>query len=95
MKIIKEFVLRNIAGENVLVPTGAASQELNGMITMTDTARFIWENLEKAQSLELLVEAITNTYEVDEETARRDAVGMINALLQHGLVDFSREDHTW
>lgn len=95
MKIIKEFVLRNIAGENVLVPTGAASQELNGMITMTDTARFIWENLEKAQSLELLVEAITNTYEVDEETARRDAVGMINALLQHGLVDFSREGHTW
>lgn len=27
MKIVKEFILREIAGECVLVPTGATSQE--------------------------------------------------------------------
>ena len=48
MKIVKEFILREIAGECVLVPTGATSQEFNGMITISDTAKFIWENIEKA-----------------------------------------------
>lgn len=47
MKIVKEFILREIAGECVLVPTGATSQEFNGMITISDTAKFIWENIEK------------------------------------------------
>ena len=42
MKIVKEFILREIAGECVLVPTGATSQEFNGMITISDTAKFIW-----------------------------------------------------
>ena len=37
MKIVKEFILREIAGECVLVPTGATSQEFNGMITISDT----------------------------------------------------------
>ena len=47
MKIVKEFILREIAGECVLVPTGATSQEFNGMITISDTAKFIWENIER------------------------------------------------
>ena len=45
MRIAKEFILREIAGECVLVPTGATTQEFNGLITMSDTARFIWENI--------------------------------------------------
>ena len=41
MRIAKEFILRDIAGECVLVPTGATTQEFNGLITMSDTAKFI------------------------------------------------------
>ena len=53
MKIVKEFILREIAGECVLVPTGATSQEFNGMITISDTAKFIWENIEKVDGLDI------------------------------------------
>lgn len=95
MKIIKEFILREIAGEHVLVPTGEASQEFNGMISMTDTAKFIWEHLECVNSLDEMVKALTDAYEVDESTARRDVIGFLNALLQHGMIAFSKEDHTW
>ena len=55
MKIVKEFILREIAGECVLVPTGATTQEFNGLITLSDTARFIWEHIEQADSLEDMV----------------------------------------
>lgn len=95
MKIIKEFILRDIAGESVLVPTGETSQEFNGMITMTDTAKFIWEHLEKVDSIEELVKEITSEYDIDENTAGRDAVGLINELLKRGIVTFTKEDHTW
>ena len=65
MKIVKEFILREIAGECVLVPTGATSQEFNGMITISDTAKFIWENIEKVDSLEEMIQMVLDTYDLD------------------------------
>lgn len=95
MKIVKEFILREIAGECVLVPTGATTQEFNGLITMSDTARFIWENMEKADSLEEMIQMILEEYEIDEETARQDAINFIVQLLQNGFVECTKEDKSW
>lgn len=40
MKRNTDFMLRDIAGEVILVPTGAATQQFNGMITLNEeTAR--------------------------------------------------------
>ena len=95
MKIIKEFVSRDIAGDHVLVPTGATSREFNGMITMTDTAKFIWEHLETTDSLDEMVKLLTERYEVDEQTAARDVAGLVNELLARGMVACTKEDRTW
>lgn len=95
MKIVKEFIVREIAGETVLVPTGATAQEFNGMLSMTDTARFIWERLERVENLDEMVQAVLDAYDIDENTARQDVIGFVQALLQHGMVTFSKEDHTW
>lgn len=95
MKIVKEFILRDIAGECVLVPTGATTQEFNGLITMSDTAKFIWENLEKADSFEELVQMILEEYEIDEETAKKDAYEFIMMLLGNGFIACSKEDKSW
>lgn len=95
MKIVKEFILRDIAGECVLVPTGATTQEFNGLITLSETAKYIWENIEKVDSLEAMIESILNTYEIDRETAAKDAVEFISQLLNAGFVVCTREDRTW
>ena len=73
MKIVKEFILREIAGECVLVPTGETSQEFNGMITISDTAKFIWENVEKVDSL--------------EEMIRRMALLSVRGKMEHGRTE--------
>ena len=88
-------MLRNIAGECVLVPTGATTQEFNGLITMSDTAKFIWENIEKADSFEELVKMMLTEYEIDEETAAQDAHQFISQLIVSGFVDCSKEDRSW
>lgn len=95
MKIIKEFILREIAGECILVPTGKTSQEFNGMITLSDTARFIWENIERADSFEEMVKMMLKEYEIDEETAKRDAYNFIDQLLASGFVALTKEDKSW
>ncbi len=95
MRIVKEFILRNIAGECVLVPTGATTQEFNGLITLSDSAKFIWENLEKAESFEELVKMMLEEYEIDEETAKADARVFLNQLLVAGFVDYSSENEDW
>ncbi|MGN1168262.1 MAG: PqqD family protein [Lachnospiraceae bacterium] len=95
MKITKEFILRDIAGECVLIPTGETTQEFNGLITLSGTARFIWENLEKVDSFESMIKLILEEYEIDEETARKDADEFILHLLQVGYVQYTDEDKMW
>ena len=72
MKRNTDFMLRDIAGEVILVPTGAATQQFNGMITLNEVAAFIWKNLDESKSKEELVDKIMDEFEVDEETARTD-----------------------
>ena len=55
MKRNTDFMLRDIAGEVILVPTGAATQQFNGMITLNEVAAFIWKNLDESKSKEALL----------------------------------------
>lgn len=86
MKRNTDFMLRDIAGEVILVPTGAATAQFNGMITLNEVAAFIWKNLDEAESKEDLVNKILDEFEIDKETATRDVEGFVAALYEHGLV---------
>ncbi len=78
MKIKKELIKRNIAGDVILVPVGSASLDLKGLITLNEAAEVIWDALPEAESVDDLVKAITEVYDVDAETAAQD----VNALLE-------------
>ena len=95
MKIVKEFVKRNVAGQAILVPVGDTTEEFNGMITLTESAEFIWDHLEKVDSLDEMVEAILEEYEVDRDVARKDVLGFTGELIRHGIAKQTREDRTW
>lgn len=95
MKIVKEFVKRNVAGQAILVPVGDTTEEFNGMITLTESAEFIWDHLEKVNSLDEMIEIILKEYDVDKNVARRDVVGFTGELIRHGIVKYTREDRSW
>lgn len=86
MKKIKSFISRTIAGETVLVPADETAHDFNGMISLTDTAAYIWEHIEEAADFNQLVDMILDEYEVDRETAAVDASNFIMQLLQHGMI---------
>lgn len=86
MRTNKEYMLREIAGELVLIPTGAASQKLNGMIRLTETAAFIWKQVETAADLEEIAARLREEFDIDEETARRDVHGFLYELYIRDMV---------
>ena len=70
MKLKNGFVLREVAGEIVVIPSGDAL-DLNVMITLNDTGKFLWERIEKGAEPDELVEALLSEYDVTPELARQ------------------------
>lgn len=79
MKLKNGFVLKEIAGECVVVAVDAALN-LDGMITLNDTARTIWQALTEGAEMDDLVARLTEVYEVDEATARLAAESFVKKL---------------
>ena len=83
MKKMKEFILREVADEYILIPTGKTTEEFNGIISLTETAAYIYNHIEEADSFEALINMITSEYDVDKETAAKDAYVFINHMICH------------
>ena len=81
-----EFVLREVAGETLLVPIGTTTLSLDGMLVLNACGRFLWERLEAAESEDALVDALLEEYEVDRQTASRDVQEFLSELRKLGIV---------
>lgn len=86
IKLKEGFLLRTIAGRTVVVPTGDVLN-LNLMISLNDTGRFLWTMLEKGSTPEALHKAMMETYDVSEEIARADVAEFIEKLSSNGFLE--------
>lgn len=87
MKIKGTFVMRDIAGDIVIVPVGNSALSYNGMITTTKTGAELWKALEKGCSREALVQTLLDRFDVDYETASADTDRFLADLTSLGLLD--------
>lgn len=86
MKLKEGFVLKEIAGECVVVSSNA-DLDLNGVITLNSTAKTLWLALESGvESVDELVIALTNEYEVDDDLARGAAERFVSKLKELNLL---------
>ena len=86
MKLKDGFVLRQVAGEYVAIPSGD-EVDLNKMITLNETGAFLWERLEAETTQEALAEALLAEYEVDRDTAVRCVGEFVAKLEEYGFLD--------
>ena len=70
MKLKDGFIMRQVAGETVVIPSGD-QMDLNKMITLNGTGAFLWKLLETETTQEALVEALLREYDVDAQTAAK------------------------
>lgn len=86
MKIKKGYVLKEIAGNNIVVEVGG-KVSFNGMITLNDTGAFLWRKLEKGADKESLVAALLDEYDVSPEKASEDVALFLQKLEGAGVLE--------
>ena len=86
MKINENFLLRDIAGQKVVLPVGEAAEKFNGMIRLNDTGIYLWTLLEQDTDEDALLSAMLRDYEIDEETARADIHRFVETLRRAGIL---------
>lgn len=87
MKIKKGFILREVAGNYIVVSVGEMAKQFNGVINLNQTGAFMWKELEKGGDKDSLTDALLREYDVDREKAQKDAERFIDTLLGAGIVE--------
>jgi len=86
MKRSEDFSLRNVGGQDILVPLGAKVLDMNALITLNATGRIVWELLAQDRSLEYLVTEVVKEFDIDEDMARGDVQAFLDELGRLGLL---------
>ena len=86
MHLVPGFVVRQIAGETVAIPAGAAARALSGLLALNGSGKLLFELLQSPQSEETLVQALLEQYETDETTARADVAEFLRTLRENGVL---------
>ena len=87
MKIKDGFILRKLAGMNLVMPTGKNVKAFNGSLVLNDTGAFIFEHLQKGSTPEETAKALTQEYDVTLDTASTDVQSTINSLIESGVAE--------
>ncbi len=80
MKIKDGFILRQVAGNYIVIAVGDEAVDFNGMITVNETGAFLWKILADGATKEEMLEKLLTEYEVDEETAKKDITDFLIKL---------------
>lgn len=80
MKIKLDFVLREIAGDILLVPAGKTALDLNGMLTLNEVGADIWKMLPEVETEEEIVARILQDYDAEPAQVRKDVSEFLERL---------------
>lgn len=86
MKIDSDLVIRHIAEEVVLIPTGKAALNSPGIITLTESGELLVRKLQEGCEPDDLVDCLTAEYEVEREQAEQDVTKFLGKLKERGLL---------
>ena len=88
MKIKDNFKVRKIAGENLIVNQGKSHSDLTKIISLNDTAVYIWTSLlGKDFTTEDAAELLVEKYGIDKATALKDAAKWIETMVREGVIE--------
>ena len=86
MKIKDGFILREVAGNYIVVAVSSAVKNFNVAITLNETGAFLFKELGNDVTEEQLVSSLLGEYEVSEETAKKDVKAFIEKLQKANLL---------
>lgn len=87
MKIKEGYLVHEVAGNYVVIKIGQEAVNFNGLITLSESAKMLWDLLKEDASIDDLVNKLLSEYEIDEETARKDTLEFIESLKKNNILE--------
>lgn len=82
-----EIVLREIAGETILVPIKGKLADMQQIFSLNPVAAYIWGRLDERSDLDAIVSGVVDHFDVPREEAEGDARDFVRELLNAGLIE--------
>ena len=86
MRIKNGFVLREVAGQIMVIATGEASKDFHGMIKLNSTGKVIWLGLQEGLEENKIAERLQEQFDVDAEKALEDTRGFLKQMEEMGFL---------
>ncbi|MFP4287582.1 MAG: PqqD family protein [Candidatus Izemoplasmataceae bacterium] len=80
MKIKDTFVLRTVAKQHIIFPTGNEAINFSGLMRLNETGKALFDYLKTNRSYEELVDYLISAYDIDQERAEKDVDNFIKEL---------------
>ena len=87
MKIKDGYILKDVAGSKIVIATGTAKIDFNGVMTFNEVGADIFNLLNGENTAEDIISKITADYDVKKERAEADFNAFICKLREHNLLD--------
>lgn len=89
MKAKNGFNLRQVCGENIIVAEGKENIDFSNIISMNESSAFLWKEVQNLPSFTVddMVRILTDAYDVDEDTARKDATTLASQWGTAGIIE--------
>ena len=91
MRIVEGFCLREVLGEKIVVPTGAAAAKLSGIAALNETGEFLFQLLQTEQTEETLLAAMLAEYDVEPLVAAVLVENLSDEYLEYASLTFEIE----
>ena len=87
MKIRNGYMLRKVMDIYLVIGVGAEAYMPTCVMSMNESGACLWDAMREGATEEELVRALLDAFEVDEETAKRDAAAFLEQLRGKDLIE--------
>ena len=87
LKIKSGFILKNIAGDYIVVPSGKNIVDFKIMLTLNETGAWLWEQMEQGIETDTLTENFAEKYNIILSDAKNDIADFILQLNGRNLLE--------
>lgn len=86
MRIKEGFVLREVAGQVIVIATGEASKNFHGMIKLNATGKDIWVGLQNGLTEAEIVADLQKKYQIEKEQLEQDVKEFFAQMTEMGFL---------
>ena len=69
------------------VPVGTRTQDVPGVVALSESGALLWERLQDDATIDDLVEVLLAEYEVERDQAEKDVRAFVAYLSDNGLIE--------